>query len=129
MSIVAGADSNMPTLGWTIAYLIQNPEWQSRLYQALKEHILEQGGDLNEGPGYATAEENTIPIIDVSALHPWSLGIDLTDHLISPRPSSVRSYASSRHYAWASLVLRIKIQCTQAAISLQAPKSFSTSGL
>ncbi|KIY63812.1 cytochrome P450 [Cylindrobasidium torrendii FP15055 ss-10] len=63
-SIIAGADSNLPTLGWTIAYLIQNPEWQTRLYSALSEYRTSKGHNLREGPGYADAEENTIPIFD-----------------------------------------------------------------
>lgn len=38
LSIVAGADSSTPTMGWIVAFLVRNPEWQERLYDELRKN-------------------------------------------------------------------------------------------
>ena len=58
LSIVAGADSSTPTLGWIIAYLIQHPAWQERLYREIAEQI---GSDSKDWPD---VDEAQLPLVE-----------------------------------------------------------------
>lgn len=60
LSIVAGADSSTPTMGWIVAFLVQNPAWQDRLYRELQAHRDPHSFETSWGD----AHEVEVPIVD-----------------------------------------------------------------